>query len=223
MKNLIIIAIVLLTFFSCEEAPIVFVTPQPNCTETNNSIDMMYRGLFLCESDSAIAHIEKDLIYKEKTFAFDLTLDELDEMEGVIWQGDELILEDWPEPLPAEFIDGKLYSYITFRDTFFNLNNGDILKSFEGHQILNKKLNGEKWEVLVLSLDYNFNLELKEARLPEDIKQLQKITFVKDISTENKTQYLLSPSYLEFEEILEQKLIFKSCDVFQRVPSLLKT
>ena len=224
MKNLILIPfLVSLFFLACEEAPVVFIEPQPSSSETEISFDLMYRGIFLCESDSAVVHIEKNLIFKEKTYAFDLTLEELEDMDEVTLEGDELILENWQEPLPAEVIDGKIHSFITFRDTFFNITRGDVLKTFEGHQILNKRINDKKWEVLVLSLDFDFNLELMEAELPEDIKKLQKITLVKDISTKDKTQYILAPSHMEFEEILKQELLFKSCDVFQRIPSLLKT
>ena len=223
MKKIICITSILcLISIGCEEPPVVFVSPQPAGQDAENIIDMIYHGTFLCESDSAIVHIRNKIIYKEKAFAFTLTLEEIAEMEEVTLVSDQLVVEDWPDPLPAKVIDDKVYSSIILQDTLFQMGPDQVLKKFRGHQILNKKISNKKWEVLILSLDTDLNLRLSQAELPADFERLVNLTTVKDISTEEQTQLLLSPTILEFEEILRQRLIFQECDVFSRAPITLQ-
>jgi hypothetical protein len=68
---------------SCEEPPVVFSGPQPKGSFPRFSLDMMSQGTFLCDSDSAMLHVESRLIYKEKPFSFSLTAEEIAETEGI--------------------------------------------------------------------------------------------------------------------------------------------
>lgn len=217
MKKLIFIVFILVIgLSSCDEPPVVFVGPQPEGSTSRSSIDMIYRGTFLCESDSALVYVKRNLIYKEKAFTFQMSLEEIEETEGLQWTGNQLIATDWPTPIPAEMKDSFVHSTILLQDTLFQVGPNQVLKSFRGHQVINKRISNNKWEVQILSLDADFNLRLSKAGIPTDLEQLKEITTVKDISTEEKYQLLIAPTQMEFEEILYQKLIFEECDLFTR-------
>ena len=217
MKKLIILTLFSISFFfSCEEPAVVFGGPQPQDLTPITAIDMIYRGTFICESDSSLVHVHGRTIFKEKAFKFSLTPEEIETTEGLDLLGEQLILADWPEPLPAEITDSLVYSSIVLKDTLFHMGAEQVLKAYKGHMVLNKKLNDEKWEVMILSLDYDMDLRLSKAELPDDFDRLNMLTPVKDISTEDKVQYLIAPTVMEFDEILRRNLIFQECDLFTR-------
>ncbi len=217
MKKLIALILISTSFLiSCEEPAVVFGGPQPKGLSPINAIDMIYRGTFICESDSSLVHVHGRTIFKEKAFQFSLTPEEIESTDGLDLLGDQLILSDWPEPLPAEITDSLVYSSILLRDTLFHMGAEQVLKAYKGHMILNKKINDEKWEVMILSLDYDRDLRLSRAELPDDFDRLNMLTPIKDISTEDKVQYLIAPTVMEFDEILKRNLIFQECDMFTR-------
>lgn len=223
MKNLWIFFLLLLFIStSCEESPVVFMDAQPNGIDMEKAIDVIYQGSFWCDSDSSVVRIEDRTIYKEKAFSFSITPEEIAESEEVELIGNQILLKEWMEWLPATVTDSMVYSQILLKDTIFSMDDNHVLKNYKGHVILNKKITPNKWEVSILSLDNDLNLRYAIASLPEDLKELEKITPVVDISTEDKEQILLAPTYLEFEEILKQRLIFEECDVFTRVASVLQ-
>ncbi len=223
MKKIVaLVGLLVLLQFSCTEPPVVFMGPQPEGINPGQFIDMIYRGTFLCESDSALVHVKGRMIYKEKAYSFSISPQEIQEADGVDLIGDQMVVPDWPEPIPVTVTDSMVYGNVVLRDTLFDMGPGEILKYHKGHLVLNKKITDEKWEVMILSLDLDLNLRLSVAEMPDDLKQLKKITPVKDISTEDQEQILLSPTYLQFDEILRQRLIFEECDVFQRTAAVLQ-
>lgn len=217
MKN-IIHSILFLCFFaiSCMEPPIVFEEAQPATVPAESQINLLYRGFYFCESDSALVYINKTTVYKEKLFDFAITIDEVDLIEELSFVNGKLYFEDDPSPLPTHVNGDTISSQINLRDTLFDLGPKSVLKYYKGHQILNNQLGPEKWEVNILSLDENLNLKLYSTTLPKDLEALEKLTPVKDISTEQQIQFKIKPTEMEFGEILKQELIFQECDLFTR-------
>ena len=213
---LIIFVAVIMQAIKCNEPAVVFEEAQPKGVDKKMSIDPIYWGAFLCESDSAIVHITSKVLYKEKAFAFGLSLAEVDSLPNVELIHDYLWVDDWTEKLPATVVGDSVFSEVTFRDTLFDVNK-HVLKSYRGHQVLNIPLDKNKWEVQLLSLNYDFNVRLQEAKMPEDLESLEDITPMKDISNDKKKQFLIKPTLLEFSEILSQELIFETCDYYTRL------
>lgn len=203
-------------FSSCEPA-VVFTEPQPQDFNRLSSFDMMYRGAFQCESDSSIVHVTSKSIYKERTYPFVLTEEMIKTMKGVKVLRKHLYIDSLNLKLPVEMIGDSIYAEMIKRDTLFTITKEQVLKSFRGHQILNKKLDDGKWEVIILSMDYDMNLVLSIATYPEDLNRLEEITPVKDLSRGDTVQYQISPTVFEFDQILEEQLIFEACDYYIRI------
>ena len=221
MKSFILYSVLFLILTACTEPGVVFTEPQPQGIDFQAQIPLVYRGFFFCESDSSTVHINGKTIYKEKNMVLNLHLDEIEKEENLSLNNGNLEIKNWPETYPVDIIGDSIYSEIQLRDTLFNLSEKNRLKVFRGHQILNKQLGPDKWEVIILSLDSDLDLRLTMAFLPEDLERLEKITPVKDISTEDQIQLSLSPSIEEFQQIVREQLIFHECDIFTRLqPSL---
>ena len=204
-------------FNSCGEPPVVFIEPQPQDLSAKAYFEPIYRGVFLCESDSAIVYVKAKTIHKEKNYNFKTTIEEIDSIHNAELIGDQLWIDGFEEPIPVEVEGDSVAGDIMFRDTLFEMGENQVLKFYRGHHILNKNLGGDKWEVLILSVDYGLNLRLYEAVMPEDLNKLEKITPVTDISTEEKNQILLAPTISEFKEIMQTQLVFQECDLYNRM------
>ncbi len=206
----------MLLFTACEEPPIVFTSPQPHGGVDNPYISPVYRGSFLCLSDSALVKSNATTIYKEKKYAAIVAEKDISAMEDVTIGIDSIRVVGWPEAVPYERIGDSIHTHVVLRDTIFHLGSDQRVRYYRGHQIISKKLAELKWEVIVFSLDDNLDLRMSKAILPEDLEQLKEITPVKDISTQDQEQFLISPTILEFKALLDQKIIFEECDYFKR-------
>lgn len=204
---------------SCGEAPVVFTEPLPKDRSEDPFFNPFYRGLFLCESDSAYLIIDHHLIYKEKAFLFEMTEEEIEDRSDIEMIGDQIYIKNLQQFFPYRFEDGFVRGDVVLRDTLFHIGPNAVAKYYKGHQILNIKLEEDRWETWILSLDQDQNLALLKTILPEDLEALETITPVENISTENKIQYRINPTAKELDEILRTKLLFESCDQFTRLLS----
>ncbi|MEM1319696.1 MAG: hypothetical protein AAGG75_05530 [Bacteroidota bacterium] len=211
--------LLIIGIWSCEEPPIVFTAPQPEGLNAEPFIRPIYRGRFLCDSDSALMVVKNNIIYKAKAFQLEVTPTELENTDGLSLKDGQLYVEEWGRQLPTRIEKDSIYhSDFIHRDTLIYLDENHVLKHFRGHMVINRKMEKEKWEVMLLSLDEHLNLALSITTLPEEIEQLEAITPAEDLSTEDQTQYRISPTVIEFDELLQTQLIFQECDYFYRIP-----
>ena len=201
---------------TCEEPPVVFTSPQPHGGTDNPYISPVYRGSFICQSDSAVVKSTATTIYKEKNYSAVVSEEELKMMKDVRMDADSIYVEGWLEAIPYERVGDSIHASVFLRDTIFHLGENQRVRYFRGHQVISKKLDDLKWEVIVFSLDDELDLRMFRAIMPEELEALKEITPVKDISTQDKEQLLISPTVMEFQQLLDHKLIFEECDYFKR-------
>ena len=207
---------IIMVISSCEPA-VVFKTPQPKGIIEITSFSPEFRGTFFCESDSSLVVIDKNIIYKTHWFDFSIPENQIESDPNVIKSGESLFVKDLGKCVIYKTQNDTVYASINLADTLFVLSEENILKSYKGHQVMNIKLKDGDYEVVILSLDEDTNLELKMATLPEEVEQLEKITPVKDVSYDDVEQYQINPTRLEFDEILKQEIVFETCEYFKRV------
>ncbi len=218
MKNsfILLLTLVTISWYACVP-PVVFSEPQPKGYNPQNSFPIYYRGTFLCDSDSSIVHIHGKTIFKEKEYELAATLEEIDSTPEIRLDGYNLYVEDFDQPFPINVVGDSVFGKMAVRDTLFQLGEKNVLTQFRGHQILNKKMSNGDWEVLILSMDYEFDLALSMAALPEDLDRLKEITPVTDLSQGDTLQFKISPTVYEFSQILDEELVFETCDYFKRI------
>lgn len=217
MRSLVILSsIAFCCCIACEPA-VIFKEAQPKGVKISQQFDKKYQGTYFCESDSAWVKVEPRLIYKEKTFTLITTREELVDDRHFHVEDDRAYIIPLDTYIELQDLAGdSVESIVTLRDTFFNLDQHGILKSYKGHQIMSSKFPSGHWQVEILTLDKEGNLSYKRTKEPEDLKALEAITDVTVIGNEGLTQYQLAPSRKEFKELLKIDLVFEECDYFYR-------
>lgn len=211
------ILLFLVVVFSCEP-PIVFTEPQPERVPPALTFNLPFRGIFLCEEDSTVVHVHGDCIFKEKVWQFNLSRENLDTIQDVRLIDNQLYSDFFDSYMKTEILpDGSYRGTLLVRDTFFHISNQQVLKYFQGYQVLSKKMDSGDWEVWLLGLDEYLNLTLHKTALPEDLNRIQEISPMEDISTPEKRQFRLTPTIIEFSELLDRRLIFEACGYYERI------
>ena len=82
---------------------------------------------------------------------------------------------------------------------------------------MSSKMSNRNWSVQILSKDDQGNLSLYTTKLPEDLQNLEMITPVEDISSDDAKRFRISPNIAEFRKLVDSKLIFEACDYFERI------
>jgi hypothetical protein len=217
----LILPLLLLGLFNCEP-PVVFTEAQPDVVPPSPRFQKAYQGVYFCTGDSATVRIDEKTIIKERNIQFESTVEEIKQTKGIYLNGEFLYIEELDLPVPVEYLDnGAVTGVIFLADTVFQIGPNQVLKYYKGHHILNRKRENNHWETSILSEDEQGSLTLWTTKLPEDLEQLEAITPVEDISTSEHTRYLITPNLAEFRKLLESKLIFETCDYFERIdPSI---
>ncbi len=224
MKNLSysLSIVLVLSLLSACTPPVVFSEPQPHDGLTLNNFPMMYRGVFLCSSDSATVRITNNTVYKEKLYSIATTLEEVQVYEEVRIEDDLMYVSFMKEPVPVIIKGDSVFADLMLSDTLFEIGEYQVLRQFKGHQILNKQLNTDDWEVLILSMTPDRDLILSAANIPTDLERLEEITLVENLSSGDTVQYRLNPNNYQFNQILNEQLVFEVCDYFTRIQRPLK-
>ena len=122
MKQLLPFCILTLFLFgTCTEPPVVFTEAQPSDIPEEPYFNMIYRGIFFCESDSATVFVKAKTIYKERAYTFSISKAEIDSIPGARLEGQTLYIEGFEDPIQGELINDTLYSDIMLRDTLFDM------------------------------------------------------------------------------------------------------
>ncbi len=147
----------------------------------------------------------------------------LDSSNDLELRNGRLFVKDWETDFPADQKGDTIISKVVMRDTIFAIRDGQILKLYKGHLILNTKLDENAWAVLVASHKDAGTLSLSRAEIPENLSQLDAITPVKMLTERNEegTQIYITPTAEQFGRILNRGLLFDStCSEFERIVPL---
>jgi hypothetical protein len=165
--------------FSCsggekfESPSVVFTQPQPaeekNIPAFPERIMGKYRGV----NGENYLQITDKLIINTSVFEFKIKVSELD--SNLRLSGDTVINPKTGEKTKVVVKNDSLFQTNSYTDTVFTLNYDNVLRKFRGHYFLNKRFEGESWEVKQLSLD-DGQLIIGSIRSPEDIENLSSIS-----------------------------------------------
>ena len=218
LTHIAVVAAIALLSARCDP-PVVFTEAQPVGEEARPSFEDSYQGTWFCEEDSAWVKVSPTLMYKKKTWSLLFTRAELDSMEEVKLEGNRLYIEPLDQYVDLKYQnDSLLYGDFIIRDTMFNLElEGQVIKYYRGHEILNFKKSDDNWEIWILSLDAVKNLSVARAEIPGDLEKLEAMTRVTQIGPTDNPRYQLSPSKTEFRKLIHSDVLFKECEFYIRV------
>lgn len=209
--------LIVLLFIQCA-SPVVFTEPQPADTADRSRFEFHFQGHYYCLQDSSLLVIEPDLIYKEQSISFVSAKPELESAGLLRIENGELYYGAWTLPVEVLFQnDSLLAGNLIQRDTLFTIGTDRVLNYYQGYQILNLRIAEREWEVWLLGRDGYGNLQLLRSHLPETPAELEAVTPVEDLSTEEEVRYRLSPTRSEFRRLLTDDVLFEEAATFRRI------
>jgi len=209
----------LLVISSCTP-PVVFDKAYPLGEEDLLELPTTYRGVFLCESDSALLVIEKQDITLRRENYFMLPIKEVEEREDCRIDGKQMYVEGRTECIPLEYInDSIVKGTVIERDTLFMMGESAVARMYNGHVVLSQEIKDNQWAVSLLSLEENSDIKYRAITDKTKIKNIGKITAMENITTssDKKDRYKIQPSMRQFDELIQDEKVFVECEYLTRI------
>jgi len=213
-----VICVLLFLVGSCEDS-VTFEQPQPLSQPDLNSIPSKLQGSYFSEDDSTYLTITDAVMIEWVDMEFETPVDSLDDLDidstQIVSQSDDLtVVEDEDYKLEINIREESAHVSLAYRDTIFQLSDQHVLRRYKGHYFLNYKQESD-WKVRLLRLKRR-QLSFSKVRKPEDISELQQITDIQEIkSDDGKVKgYKLNPSKRELRKLMKHS--FSETEVYMR-------
>jgi len=199
------------------ESNVLFEDAMPPDVGIIKSIPQAYQGMFLCESDSSIVHTKEKAIIRESYVKFNAFLNQIQETEGCEIKDGSLYMPWSEECIAFEYVNDTTITATMHKiDTLFNFKRGEVAKYYKGRLFLNVETStGKKWVTSMISRKEDGTIYWEQIHMPEEIEKVEAITpnFKTRKNKQNKTVYIMNPTLVEFDKILEKNYV-RECDVF---------
>ena len=218
-KYIILLLFSILASSACTP-PVVFDKAYPLGEENLMELPALYRGAFICESDSALLIIDRNDITLRKENYFLLPIKVVEEREDCRISGEQMYVSGRSECIPLQFInDSIVKGTVVEHDTLFVMTEGSVARMYNGHVVLSQELKPNQWAVSILSLEDNLDIKYRGITDKTKIQNVGKITTMENITTENdkNNRYKVNPTMKQFDELLNDKKIFIECEYLSRV------
>ena len=215
-----VICTLLLLVGSCEDS-VTFEQPQPINQPDLSSIPTKLQGSYFSKDDSTYLTITEVSIIDWADMVLNTLTDSLDDLEidssQIVSQTRErTILQDDQYKLDIKIRGDSAFVSLFYRDTIFEISQEHVLRRFKGHYFLNYEQPTD-WKVRLLRMKGG-KLSFSKVRKPEDIADLEQITEVEEIRSEDgKVKgYKLNPSKRELRKLMRKS--FSETKVYKRTP-----
>ncbi len=193
---------------------VVFEHANPPSIEASKVIPGQYRGNYICESDSAIVKIDSRRIIQEVLVEFVTTLEKVQETEHCSIVDGGLYLPGRKECIPFEYIGEDTISAILFeQDTLFDLTRDHVAKMYRKQLFLNVPSDSGEWMTWIVRTESDGTLLYSYIDVPDNKELIDELTvnYRESRLKRDKTQYILQPTLMEFEEIIKKDFVL-FCD-----------
>lgn len=176
MKRLkfITTTIILSSLFACSEyLSVTFDEPQPIDTDNLTKFPNRLQGNYISLADTSILVIGDQLI--QRIYDFDLKIhpSQLDSNQRL--SGDTIINLTFNTREIIKRDGDSLVTNIHHIDTLFQMDQGNVVRKFEGYYFLNKRYDDKGWEVKKIELSKG-QLIVSSISTKQDIENLKTIT-----------------------------------------------
>ena len=201
---------IMILLSSCD-SNVVFEEAMPEHIEALKTIPEEFQGIYICSSDSSILYAHENVIFIESYFRFYTTLDQVNETENCSIMDNALYLPGREECASFTYISEDTISVkVTFLDTLFGFRNFEQVKLYKGRLIFNLLDKSEHWTSFIVSPKEDGSLSFVMIDLSKDLDGLKDLKYkelLKDnVGVEKKNQYLIKPTLIEFNKLLEREL-----------------
>lgn len=210
-----IIFVSILFFGGCEPL-VIFEEAMPPGVEALSAIPDQFQGIYRCESDGSRMFADEYKVYRESYYQFTTTLDRVNETEDCSIVAGGLMLPGRKECIPFEYIGGDTITAKVYDlDTLFHFGAKQIAKEYKGRLFLNMSDDKGKWITFMISPNEDGSMLWELIDIPNKLKNVSQITynFKTKKNKKDKTIYIIDPTIVEFDKILNNETNMMECDI----------
>lgn len=186
--------IVAISILACQPMA-TFDKPQPADVASIREFPKRIQGKYLCPNDSSLLQITANSMIRTYDFYQKVHITQLDSTQQII--GDSLFDLASSKGQLIQFEGDSIVEHINETDTFFMIDNLNVLKKFKGYYFANIYMFQNNWHVRKLELSQG-KLKLSDINQKEDIAQLKAITE----TAQDTAPYVFSPTRNEFKKFV---------------------
>jgi hypothetical protein len=211
MKKIIIpiFAIFIVVYWGCSQE-ITFDTPQPVQQEPLQSFPKKLQGSYVAFDQASVLHIGARNVIRQYDFEYIQHADSASDEWEVIFDTVYINKMTGENEIVRVYGD-TIVRHAEWKDTLFDINNGDVLKKFKGYYFLNMQSGENKWMVKKLALLKN-EIVISRLQTEKDLELLKEITE----QTEDSVVTHFTLSRKQFKRFIQQKG-FAENEVFKKV------
>lgn len=198
---------------------VMFKDAMPPNIDPVESIPKVFQGVYICESDSSLMYIFSDRVCRESYFQFKMCTRQVDEIEGCEISQNEIILPYRTDAIPFEYFDkDSIIATIHSYDTLFYFSDQTVAKVYRGRLFLNVENEADEWVTFMLTPQVGGAIALELINIPDEIETIEEITidYTERAQRNGNTLYVLNPTLVEFDKILENNYTTE-CNVLHPV------
>lgn len=205
MKSKKILALIILTLFSCKNEElsnsyILFDAPQPSNVAPITSFPEKYIGTFGTQSKQLKIDL-KHIINIDINF-YDKTKSEMDSVTGFELKNNKVYDKETHQVYITTIKDNNIHWEVAFADTVFSFNKNETAKLYKSSIVLNKKHN-DGYQVSMINFGFN---EVTYIQLGTKTDYLKLKAEMKIPSQKiDSSNVILSPSRADFRKLLRIK------------------
>jgi hypothetical protein len=188
--------IILASLFACER-PVTFNEPQPNGTENLDKFPKRLQGQYFSLADNSTLQIGDKLIKRIYDFDQKIHPTQLDSNSRL--SGDTIINLTTKVREVIKREGDSLVTHIHYIDTLFQMDYDNVVRKFKGYYFLNKRYDGESWEVKKMELTKG-KLVVSSISIKQDIENLKTIT---ESTQDTVALYKFTTTKKQFKEFVK--------------------
>ncbi len=202
------------------EPKVIFEQAMPPDVVPIGSIPDKFQGVYECESDGSRMYADKFKVYRESYFKFTTTVDHVRDTEDCSILAGGLYLPGRNECIPFEYIgEDTITAKVYDLDTLFHFAPNQIAKEYKGRLFLNMSDDSGKWITFMISPNSDGSMLWELIDIPNKLKDVTEITYNFETKKNRKdeTIYILDPTMVEFDRIINDKDYMLECDVLKPI------
>ena len=196
--------------------PVTFKDSQPTKVKGETEFRKKFQGKYLSLIDSSLIYVTSDKIIVELKGNYSIPKEDLDTLESMGLKYNPLYKKKKQEHLNVK--NDTAFLNWANKDTIFKISPDNILKYYNGMEVLNFKAGPNNWVVKKMEINRKGILKISEITGPEEIQELKNITPVEEIKDENNKvmEYSINPSEKEFKKLLKNGAFLRA-EIFQKI------
>ncbi len=216
LKSIAILSMACLVINACEQ-PVKFNEPQPAGKSNLSHFPNSLTGIYKSSDDNYFVEVKTKMIIKKQSTEVVISKAEVDSSKELHLKGNILVDSGNNFSFKVNLINDTLHGTINLTDTFFILNNENVLRKFRGHYFINTKHDDGGYDVKMITYEKGGHLTISEIQ-KDEIENLKSVTEIAEPSDSTLTSdYQFKPTKKEFKKFVNDMHGFRNSEEYLKV------